>query len=198
MRRLITRLILVVTLPLSAAAQVGSDEPTAGKPTLDELLKLVPDGPALVAVVPDFGEVVGGLGELGAIIGVNDLVDLDADDLLTDLELDEIVGTWRDHVRTDGPFVFVLMDPDTDPLLLCAATEPARVPVDEPVQFRGNIMIAARDAEVLRAALSADGKFAPRFEKQAHGMLDRHDVALLFDVRSWSAQIDQILSLGEM
>lgn len=198
MRRLITQLLLMSALSLSAAAQDGAAEPGTGQPTLDDLLKLVPEGPALVAAVPDFGEVVGGLGELGAIIGVNDLVELDADELLTDLELDEIVGTWRGRVRTDGPFVFVLMDPEADPLLLCAATEPAQVPSEEPVQFRGNIMVAARDAGILRAALSADGKFAQRFQQQARSLLDRHDVALLFNVPSWSAQIDQVLSLGEM
>jgi hypothetical protein len=197
MKRLITLAFLIGALPLTILAQTGVAN-SAAKSTLDDLLKLVPDDAALVAVVPDLEELVGGIQGFGATLGINDLIGLDADTLLDGLGIAELSSEWCEHLRKDGPFVFVLTEPNADPLLICTIVEPADLPTSELTRLKGDVLIVAPDAGVMQAAKEVDGKFAPRFESRARKTLEGHHLALFLDLPSWATEIEQFLSLGEM
>jgi hypothetical protein len=191
-------LFFLVVPATVALGQSPTESAPAAKSNLGEMVKLVPDDVALVVVLRDFGELVDGLQEFGAVIGVDDLIEIDADELFDDLEVRELAGGWEDRIRKDGPLVFALTEPDAEPLIICTVTEPASVPSNELVQFRGQVMVSTPDAEIMRAVNSAGGKFAQRFDIQVRAALENHDVAVFVDVPAWSVQIEQMLSVGEM
>ena len=56
----------------------------------------------------------------------------------------------------------------------------------------------APDAEVMQAAKDVSGGFARRFESRARKMLEGHHLAVFLDLPSWTTEIEQFLSLGEM
>ena len=194
MKRLIMQSFLVAALPLAALAQTEAVD----KPTLDDLLKVVPDDPALVVMVPDFTEIVSGLQAFGAAAGIQDLVELDADTLFDELEVSNLPVEWQECLDKSGPFVFALTDPESEPVLICTVTEAPETPLGELVEFKGRILIVAPDAEVMQAVKSAAGAFTKRFAERVRPTLDQHDVGVYFNVASWSVQIQQMLSMGEM
>ena len=75
MKRLITLSFLAAALPLATWAQTGAGSAA----TLDDLLKAVPDDPAVVVVVPNFNEIASGFQAFGAATGIPDLAEIDAD-----------------------------------------------------------------------------------------------------------------------
>ncbi|MBU0616105.1 MAG: hypothetical protein KKI02_00140 [Planctomycetes bacterium] len=194
MKRLIMQSFLVAALPLAALAQTEAVD----KPTLDDLLKVVPDDPALVVMIPDFSEIVSGLQAFGAGAGIQDLVELDADTLFDELEVSDLPVEWQECLDKSGPFVFALTDPESEPLLICTVTEAPETPLGELVELKGRILIVAPDAEVMQAVKSAGGAFTKRFAERVRTTLEKHDVGVYFNVASWSVQIQQMLSVGEM
>ncbi len=200
MRRPIILLLAILTLPLGTVAQTGGEDGPAGAmPVLADLLKLVPDEVALVVAIPDFAELVDGLQAFGTAGGIQDLAELDSDTLFDELEIADLPDEWRQRVRKDGPMVFALTAPDTEPLLICTVTEGAEAPPeDEIIQLKGQVLMAAPDTETMQAVRNASGKFAQRFERQGHPALKGHDLAIFFDVPSWSVEIEQMLSMAEM
>ncbi len=194
MKHLVTLSVLAAALPLAAEAQTGAGR----RPTLEDLLKAVPDDPAVVVVVPDFAEVVAGIQGFGAAAGIQDLVEVDADTLYDGLEFSDLPDEWEACLDKSGPFVFALTDPESEPLLICTITKAPETPPGEFVEVRGNILITVPDAEVRQAVKSASGKFAKCFAKQVQPALAEHDVAVFLDVSAWSVQIEQMLSMGEM
>jgi hypothetical protein len=190
MKRLITIAFLIGALPLTTLAQSGVAN-TAGKSALDDLLKLVPDD-------PDLEELVSGIQGFGAALGVNDLIGLDADTLLDGLGIVGLSSELCEQLRKDGPFVFVLTEPNTDPLLICTIAEPADVPTSELTRLKGDVLIVAPDAGVMQAVKEVGGKFAPRFESRARKTLEGHHLAVFLDLPSWATEIEQFLSLGEV
>ena len=194
MKRLRTRSFLMVALPLAALAPSSA----ADEPALDDVLKFVPDDAALVVVIPNLSDVVAGIQVFGAAAGVQDFVEVDADTILDDLEVGNLPDEWLECLRKNGPFVFVLTDPDADPLLICTVMRPPDAPPSDLIELKGNVLITAPDAEVMHAVKSTAGTFAKRFATQVQPTLAKHDLVLYFDVQAWSVQIEQMLSLGEM
>jgi hypothetical protein len=200
MRCPIILLLAAGVLPLGMAAQTGDENASASdSPVLDDLLKLVPDEVAVVVAIPDFGEIASGLQAFGTAAGIPPLADLDGDTLFDELNVADLPDDWRQRVRYSGPMVFALTEPETEPLLICTVTDGLAVPPSEElIQVRGQVLIAAPNVEVMQAVKNGSGKFVQRFEQQGRPVLQGHDFAILFDIPSWSLQIDQMLSMGEV
>jgi hypothetical protein len=200
MRRPITLLFAAIALPLATTAQTGGESASGNStPGLSDLLRLVPDEVALVVAIPDFAGLVDGLRAFGPAAGIQDLAGMEAATLFDEMEVADLSDEWRQGIRKDGPIVFALTDPDTEPLLICTVTEGAEAPPGgELIQLKGQILMAAPDTEAMQAVKNASGKFAQRFEKQARAMLDGHDLVVFFDMPSWSMQIERMLSMAEM
>jgi len=194
MQRLIMPSFLIAALPVAALAQSGA----AREPTLDDLVKLVPDDPALVVVIPDFSDIVAGVQAFGVAAGVGDLAQFDGDAFFDEFEFSGLPDEWQGCLRRTGPFIFVLTDAQSEPLLLCTVAEALAAPPNELIELKGNILIAASDAEVMRAVRNASGTFAKRFADRVQPVLVEHDLAIFCDVPSWSVQIEPMLSLGKM
>lgn len=192
-------LLLIVALPVAALAQTNPQSAGAvTRPALDDLLKLVPDDVALVAVVRDLADFVGGIQAFGATIGVDDLIETDSAAILADLDVGDLPAAWRDRIDPHGPLVLAQREPDDEPLLLATITEPADVPTGELVELRGRILIAAPEAEALHAVKSASGRFAQRFQESAAATLKTHDVVVFLNAPAWATKMEQMLSLGQM
>lgn len=194
MKRPIMQLFLMAALPVAALAQSDA----AREPTLDDLVKLVPDDPALVVVIPDFSDVAAGIQAFGVAADIGDLAQLDADTFFDEFDTSGLPDEWPGCLRKTGPFIFALTIPESEPLLICTVTKPPETPPGEFVLLRNNILIAAPDAEVMHAVKNVSGTFAKRFAKQVRPALEEHDVAVFLDVSAWSMQIQQMLSMGEM
>jgi len=192
-------LLLIVALPLAALAQTSPHSAgNTARPSLDDLLELVPDDVALVAVIQDLAAFAGGIQEFGAAIGVDDLVETDSAAILADLDITALPADWRDRINRRGPLVLAQPEPDCEPLLLATITEPADVPTGELVKIKGRILIAAPDAEILRATTSASGRFARRFKENAAATLESHGVVIFLDAPAWATKMEQMLTMGEM
>jgi hypothetical protein len=194
MKRVVIPSFLLAALPLVTLAQTDA----VGKPTLEDVLRVVPDDPALVVVIPDFAEVVSGFQAFGAAAGVQDLAELDADTLFDELEVGDLPDDWQECLDKSGPFVFALTAPDSTPVLICTVTKAPATPAGEFIELKGNILIAAPDAEVAAAVKSGSGAFVKRSGEQVRSGLEGHEVAVFLDLSAWSAQIQQLLSMGEM
>jgi len=191
-------LFLIVALAVTVIAQTrGENASAAGQSSLHELLKLVPDEAALVVTIPSLADVATGLNALGAVAGIDDLTEIDADSLFDDLAVADLPEGWRERINLSGPVVFAVTEPDSEPLLICTVTEPGDAPPNELVQLKGKVVIVAPDAEVMELTKSASGGFAKRFEQQAGHLLKEHDLAVLFDVPSWATRIEQMITAVE-
>jgi hypothetical protein len=194
MQRLIMPSFLVAALTVAALAQSGA----AREPTLDDLVKLVPDDPALVVVIPDFSDVVAGIQAFGVAADVGDLAQFDADALFDEFDIRGLPDKWQGYLRKTGPFIFALTDAQSEPLLLCTVTEALEAPPSELIELKGDILIVAPDAEVMRAVKNAGGTFTKCFASRVQPALVEHDLAIFCDVPSWSVQIEPMLALGKM
>jgi len=204
MTRLITRLAAALLVPLVLIVPAGARAPAAFQPqthkgsSLDDLVKLVPDEAALVVVFPDFAKAIAGVAAFGTAAGIEDLAELEAEELLDELDIAALTDELRKHLRADGPLVLAVTEPGEEPLLLATLKTPPAGAPGALVELKGDVLLAAPGTVALQAARSASGKFAHRFAQQVRDVLAGHDLAAYVNVPGWSLEIEQALETGEM
>ena len=192
------RLIMPVLVTGLCVLSLATSSAFAEGPKLADLLRQVPDDPALVVVVPNFSDAVAGIQAFGVAAGIQELSELEVDALWDEMEFSDLPGGWASALRKNGPIVFVLTETGSDPLLLATVTEPPDEQPTDLIQLKGQVLIVAPDSDVAAAIKSANGKFAADFLKKNQERLSSNDVLVYFNVPVWSTEIHQILSMGEM
>lgn len=179
-----------------AAAQTARTTPPA---TVEEAIAFVPDDAHLVVVVPSVDALANGLAEFGRAIGLEDLAQLHAADLLARV-LDEEIG----QLDAAGPLIVTLSARDAEALVIASVRRPPAAELEagpeDAVQTRiserggerfatltsGNIAVFARERGRLQRVLRIDrekrgARFLPPADLLAHSQL-----AVAVNVRAWS------------
>jgi hypothetical protein len=211
------RLLSVLTLlgclgAAHAVAQPASTQSSALPAQVAAVLKYVPDDTNLVVVVPNLDALAGGVAAFGKAIGVPDLADVNARELLSDA-----LGKGAAALNTSGALVVALSAKHDEPLLLASLTSDESWKTTTQATALGDnvllyefgadryvvastdgVAIFAREKSELRRALEARGQFAERFAKAAGGLAGQRQVLCYVEVPAWNEQIDaQMAKLGQ-
>ena len=204
MRLLNASLVLGLLVCAQAAAQPTSTQSSTLPAQVAAVLKYVPDDTSLVAVVPNLDGLAGGVAAFGKAIGVPDVADVNARELLSDL-----LGKGAQALNTSGAFVVALSATHEEPLILALLTsDESWKSTTQPTTLRDNVLlyefgadryvvaatggvaIFAREKSELPRALDASGRFAERFAKEAGRLVGQRQVVCYVDVSAWNDQIE--------
>lgn len=195
MRNCFALTLVALVGALAAAAQTARPSPPA---TVEQALAYLPDDAHLVVVIPSVEALASGLAEFGRAIGVEDLAQVCATDLLARV-LDKEIG----QLDSAGPLVVALSARDEEALVIASLP---RLPAgevgtgtEEPLQTRiverggeyfatvtaGNIAVFARERGRLQRVLRADREQrGPRLSPPAD-LLARNQIAVAVNVKAW-------------
>lgn len=195
-------ILFLSTLAVPAMTQDAAPT-TAPAPSVEAVLRCVPDDAHLVLVVPSLDGLVAGVAAFGRAIGSADMGDVKAADLLGPW-----VGPAVAGLDPQGPVVLVLSADCDEPLLLArtgpgdswtATTQPVVREGATLYDFgpnhcvattRGEVVVFAREQRELRRALDASGRRAARLANELRPLWGQDQAALWVDVPGWRSRID--------
>lgn len=202
-------LLMVACLPLAGAlgqtADSGSTDLPAG---LMRVLQHVPDDTHLVLVAPEIGKLFKGVAAFGSAIGVDEVADVSAEELLED-----VLGDEARAVDMRGPGLLALSAERDDPLIILTlrSAEPLREKYGEPAKLEDaalyqlddersvavigdGITIIGRDKSEVKLAVVAKGEFTRRLMPPVRRMLGERQLVFWADMRAWRPKIQQTTS----
>ena len=201
MKQFTIMMTLILCAPLSLSAA----------PPIDAALRHVPRDTALVVVIPDLG---------GFVSGVNAFAKTSHTDEMVRVKPADVVGAPIDgHVEglnLNGAYIVAMRPGQSGPLLIGTLSNPdawkenahaeelaggmLKVQLHSQVWYAnciGNVGVIAKDQSTVRAALSADGRFAERLGADGRKMLSQNQVFVWADVAAWRDVLDGALSIGQ-
>lgn len=202
-------LVLTLTGPLLALAQPPATQPGKLPPSLERVVKYVPDDAHLVIVVPSIDDLAKGVQAFGKAMGVAD------SSCASPLEmLSEHLGNMAAAIDTNGALVVALSAEREEPLLIASLTSDEKwrsttqpTPLGESAQLfefgpdryvaasLGTVAIFAREKAELRRALDSGGKFGARLAAETAHLLEQRQVVVYIDVPAWREQIESQMAV---
>ncbi|MCB9855055.1 MAG: hypothetical protein H6818_05150 [Phycisphaerales bacterium] len=201
MKHLFLIIAAVLFAPISALAE----------PPVDAALRHVPKDTALIVAIPDLSGFVSGVNAFGKSSHLEELVRLNAADV--------VGGPLGGHIEgldLNGAFIVAMRPGQAGPLLIGTLSSPdawkqsanAEELADGMLKFQlrsqswyanriGNVGMIAKDEATVRAAMSADSRFAERMGADARAILSKHEVFIWADIAAWREVLDGAMSIGQ-
>lgn len=180
----------------------------------ENVLKYVPDNAAMAIVVPSLDKLGSAVSSFAAAIEVPRMPKLDAKAVVESILSETFEHS--DGLDTTGTFVLAVVPAEEfKPVFICRLSDPAAWKTnaekaeegdlyktivqgdDWLAAIKDDVLILCQDESVIRAALSAKGKFAAMLESRSRGLFEKNQVVFLADVPAWKQKIDQSLMMAD-
>jgi len=174
----------ILALMLASAAAAPADQPT-----LEDVLRRVPDGARCVVVVPDVARLFREMGGFHRTARITDPVGIDD---VFDAETRALLG----EPVVDGPLA-VMWDGDPNELLVVGGLQKPPTEENPLLEVRDGVFTLATAEHLADAGRKATGAFAGRYARAAAGVDARDHVIAYLDVTRWRDEVDDAFNLGE-